>query len=692
MAQAIDRAAQAEPRERTSADEQPVQQQTEQPSVRARVLGLAGRGRGGQPLAAQRRGQMGAGLGPDLSADPVVGPVPHARFDDHRGQPDRAREHAVLLGPGEGAGERQDQRDGLAPGDRSVLVLAEHGRERAIGSFADQPGSRRVLAARDEATDPEPPERAQTLGRVGPRSRDPPQLAPIRTREALGVADRFERAQDRGRARHPQTVPERRLRVQGFVASHGPPQRAGPRRAFENAQIGASRSGRPSVGPPCMASASAQTLPGSPQTEADGLDTRAARLVYKSGETMPETDTERRTQAYGNDDSDAEPEPDPSPNPLSESRRIGDFLVRRLIGEGGMGKVYEAEERLSKRKVALKVLRSELSRSEAGRRAFVNEMAILARLDDPHVVRCLHCTEADGELVMALEYLEGETLRARMTRDGALAWDVVVAIAWQIAAALQAAHGAEPAIIHRDLKPENVMLLDPPEGQAGGRVKVMDFGIAKVMQAVSGNTTHSVGTLQYMSPEQIDARPLSPRSDLYALGLVMWELLAGRPPFEAESPRVLLDKLCTEPAPQLPAEARRGLPRGVEQLIHELLEKDPDSRPANAGEVLERLEPFRPAELSLASPGKGTGITAAAESNRLAVSRDTPAKPSSSGSSAVVLATPSSTTRDKRLDTVGVVERAVAPREIPTKLAASIIVSLSLAAGLVTWLIRLLAS
>jgi serine/threonine protein kinase len=422
---------------------------------------------------------------------------------------------------------------------------------------------------------------------------------------------------------------------------------------------------------------------------------RAALVVYKGSVTEPEP--ERRTLAYGQDQA-AEPEhrtPSGSTTATSElepeRRRIGDFLVRRLIGEGGMGKVYEAEERLSKRRVALKVLRSELSRSEAGRRQFVNEMAILASLDDPHIVRCLHCTEVDGELVMALEFLEGETLRARMSREGTLAWDEVVGIAWQIAAALDAAHRGEQPIIHRDLKPENVMLLD------GGRVKVMDFGIAKIVQAVAGHTTHSVGTLQYMSPEQIDARPLTPRSDLYSLGLVMWELLAGHPPFESESPRVLLDKLCTEPAPPLPAAARRGLPRGVEALIQQLLEKSADDRPADAAEVLARLEPFRPAEISHATkPGHTTSPGRTVSSER----RDTPESLGSSGAkqarnTPAPAASSSSGTHEvapKRFDTVAVVQKAAAPRDIPAKLAATIIVSLSLAAGLVTWLIRLLTT
>src|SRR5204863_8044114 len=131
--------------------------------------------------------------------------------------------------------------------------------------------------------------------------------------------------------------------------------------------------------------------------------------------------------------------------------RLGEYLVKRLIGEGGMGKVFEAEERLSKRRVALKVLRPELARAEEARRLFLNEMTILAHLDHPNVVRSLASTEVDGELVMALEFLEGETLRERLGR-GRLPWPAAVAIASDVAAALGAAHGQQPPIVHRDLK------------------------------------------------------------------------------------------------------------------------------------------------------------------------------------------------------------------------------------------------
>ena len=284
--------------------------------------------------------------------------------------------------------------------------------------------------------------------------------------------------------------------------------------------------------------------------------------------------------------------------------RIGEYLVKHLIGEGGMGKVYEAEERLSKRRVALKVLKPELGRSEKGRELFLNEMTILAHFDHPNIVRCLSCSEIDGELVMALELLEGQTLRERLASEGPLSWMAAVDIVAQVAAALEVTHGQEPPIIHRDLKPENLMLI------AGDQVKVMDFGIATAMHAMSKSTTHSVGTLQYMSPEQIDANSVDARSDLYALGLVFYEMLVGNPPFESESPRELLNMQCTSEPPELPREVRSQLPKGVERLLFALLAKKPAERPQEAVEVVRTLEPFSVAESAAPKTAKpaSTGV------------------------------------------------------------------------------------
>jgi serine/threonine-protein kinase len=361
--------------------------------------------------------------------------------------------------------------------------------------------------------------------------------------------------------------------------------------------------------------------------------------------------------------------------------RLGEYLIRRLVGEGGMGKVYEAEERLSHRRVALKVLRQELARSERGRRLFLNEMTILAHLDHPNVVRCLSCSEVDEQLVMALEFLEGRTLRDQLTADGPLEWTSAVGIAAQIASALAAAHRQDPPIVHRDLKPENVMIL------GDGSVKVMDFGIAKVLQELSRTTTQSVGTLQYMSPEQIDAGNIDGRSDLYCLGLVLYEMLAGKPPFESASPRELLNKQCTEAPPPLPDDVRRGLPRGVERLLFEMLEKSRDDRPATADDVLHELEPFAPADAAAPRPRSAGKLDSAAA----AASSDAPAtgKARSSSRDSEPASAKSSGKPDKpRADTIALVERAGAEREVSRRTGVIIVVALSLFAGVVTWLVR----
>ncbi|MEM6294894.1 MAG: serine/threonine-protein kinase [Myxococcota bacterium] len=329
--------------------------------------------------------------------------------------------------------------------------------------------------------------------------------------------------------------------------------------------------------------------------------------------------------------------------------RIGDYDVLRPLGEGGMGKVYAAKERLSGREVALKTLRPELAASPEGRRLFLNEMTILAHLDHPNVVRCLACREIDEQLVMVLELLEGPTLRAVLQERGRLPWSEAVHWIAQIAAGLQAAHQQEPAIVHRDLKPENVLIT------ADGEIaKVTDFGIAKVLEALSRTTTHSVGTLSYMSPEQIDAAPTDARSDLYALGVVFYELLAGEPPFTSASPRELLNLHCTAEPPPLPEEVRAGLPKGVERLVFSLLAKRPADRPASAAAVVEQLDPF--------TCSSGTALAASPAPSRAPALAQRPAEP-----------TPPPST-----DTIALIEQASAVATITPRTAVPILVVLCL--------------
>ncbi len=399
--------------------------------------------------------------------------------------------------------------------------------------------------------------------------------------------------------------------------------------------------------------------------------------------------------------------------------KIGEYLIKRLVGEGGMGKVYEAEERLSRRRVALKVLRPELTRNEEGRRLFLNEMQILAHLEHPNLVRSLASMEIDGQLVLVLEYLRGRTLRQELTRRGSLAWQDALEHVVAIAEALTVAHEQEPAIVHRDLKPENVMLTvdgsDSPDDAAVSGLKVMDFGIAKVLEGVHGTNTQSIGTLQYMSPEQIDARTIDPRSDLYSLGLMFYETLSGAPPFSSPSPRELLNMQCTAAPPPLTDDVRAGLPRGVEELLFAMLEKAAQDRPPSAREVATRLSLFRAAG---AAPARresrpSRSRVAASPSSTEPRSSTAPGTPRAKRSGDTLGSFSSdddgeetaarngdprkSSTGDERAkdrkprtDTVALVQGASQKaREVPTWLALVAIGALSVACGLATYVVRL---
>jgi serine/threonine-protein kinase len=263
-------------------------------------------------------------------------------------------------------------------------------------------------------------------------------------------------------------------------------------------------------------------------------------------------------------------------------------------------------------------------------------------------------------------------------------------------------------VVHRDIKPANMMV------EPDGTVKVMDFGIAKVLQALSKTTTHSVGTLQYMSPEQIDAAAIDGRSDLYCLGLILYEMLSGRPPFESPSPRELLNLQCTQPPPPLPEEVRRGLPRGVERLLFELLEKAPDDRPATAGDVLHELEPFAPAGTSLAPartrpvaktlPSQAASTPAPVESAPPSAARSGDTAHSANGKPAVSAhktpaserkapaserkAAPAERRAPAANDTIALLDRATSEREVSPRKAVLVIVALSLLAGVVSYFVR----
>ncbi|HKE17058.1 MAG TPA: serine/threonine-protein kinase, partial [Kofleriaceae bacterium] len=288
------------------------------------------------------------------------------------------------------------------------------------------------------------------------------------------------------------------------------------------------------------------------------------------------------------------------------------------------------------------------------------------------------------------------TLREVLATRGRLLWQEAVGIAAQITSALGAAHRQQPPIVHRDLKPENVIIVE------SGGVKVMDFGIAKVLQELSKTTTHSVGTLQYMSPEQIDAADVDHRSDIYCLGLILYEALAGRAPFHSDSPRELLNLQCTAAPPPLPEDVRAGLPRGVERVLHRMLEKAPGERPGSAQEVSAALEPFVsaadggagssiavPAMSAMSMPampaagfaGSSTAMRGAGGSPSAAIPAAASVPPGSPSVAAAAVGA-------ARLDTIALLERAGRPREVSARAGLAIVLGLSLVTGLVTYAVR----
>ncbi|MFN0182082.1 MAG: serine/threonine-protein kinase [Gemmatimonadales bacterium] len=268
----------------------------------------------------------------------------------------------------------------------------------------------------------------------------------------------------------------------------------------------------------------------------------------------------------------------PTPFPASLASR---YRLTRELGRGGMATVFLARDLRHDRDVALKVMRPELS---LGRDRFLNEIAIAARLRHPHIVPLFDSGEADGVLYYVMPYEPGQSLRDRLERDGPLPLDDAMAILGDLCEALGYAH--EQGVVHRDIKPDNVLL-------ANREAMVTDFGVARaVTESTAPTPPHTdgiaIGTPAYMAPEQIGADGSSDqRVDIYALGVVGYELLAGRPPFTGDLPRVLAGHL-TESPPALSSH-RGDLPSGLEAVIMKCLAKRPADRWPDADAVRNAL-------------------------------------------------------------------------------------------------------
>jgi serine/threonine-protein kinase len=277
---------------------------------------------------------------------------------------------------------------------------------------------------------------------------------------------------------------------------------------------------------------------------------------------------------------------------------FGSFTVIRKLGEGGMGAVYLAAHRHLDRLAAVKVLLPELSTNDEVVRRFFTEARATSLIDHPGIVEILDCdTLPSGQAYIVMEFLRGEGLASCIRRLGDLRDDFpsVLAIAEQMAGALAAAHAK--GIIHRDLKPDNVHLIRAPQPGAPPRVKILDFGIAKLAEAGKGSKTRTgslLGTPLYMSPEQCrSAANVDARSDIYSLGCILFEMVCGRPPFLHEGFGDLVVAHISEPPPDIMA-LQPTTPRPLADLIYDLLAKAREDRPANMQMVAERLRTLQP--------------------------------------------------------------------------------------------------
>ncbi|MCH7526970.1 MAG: protein kinase, partial [Planctomycetes bacterium] len=263
------------------------------------------------------------------------------------------------------------------------------------------------------------------------------------------------------------------------------------------------------------------------------------------------------------------------------------YEIAERIGEGGMAIVYLADDRKHHRQVAVKVLRPELS-AALGPERFLREIEISARLRHPHILPLYDSGETDGFLYYVMPYAGGESLRDRLEREKQLPVEEAPLIASEVADALQYAHGQ--GVVHRDIKPENILL-------ESGHAVVADFGIARAVAEAGGTklteTGLSIGTPTYMSPEQASGNAeIDGRSDIYALGTVLYETLAGEPPFDGPTAQAIVAKTLTEDVPAL-RPRRSTVSQETEAAITKALAKVPADRFATAGEfaaVLKRLE------------------------------------------------------------------------------------------------------
>ncbi len=266
----------------------------------------------------------------------------------------------------------------------------------------------------------------------------------------------------------------------------------------------------------------------------------------------------------------------------------GRYVVERLLGSGGMAQVYLTHDEILDRHVALKILRDQYAEDEEFVERFRREARSAASLSHPNIVFIYDQGRSeDGAYYMAMEYVPGGTLKERIRQGGPLTLEAAVGVALQIADALSEAH--EKGVIHRDIKPQNVLVTEK------GDVKVTDFGIARAAASSSSVATAPgavLGTVDYMSPEQARGESVGPQSDLYSLGVVLYEMLTGTLPYEADNPIGTAIKHMTAPV-RSPSETNPSVPEPLAALTMKLLAKDPEGRYASAAALSDDLKQVR---------------------------------------------------------------------------------------------------
>jgi serine/threonine protein kinase/tetratricopeptide (TPR) repeat protein len=283
--------------------------------------------------------------------------------------------------------------------------------------------------------------------------------------------------------------------------------------------------------------------------------------------------------------------------PIGEGTFLGRYEVRSLLGTGGMGEVYLAQDTQLDRTVALKILPQELARDQLRMRRFIQEAKSASALSHPNIITIYEVGEIDDTHFIATEFVDGETLRHRITNDRP-GFDETLEIAIQVASALQAAHAA--GIIHRDIKPDNIML------RRDGYVKVLDFGLAKLteksnerlasapeaMTLVNTEPGLVVGTVSYMSPEQARGLAVDTRTDIWSLGVVIYQMLTGHEPFEAQTPTDQIVSIIERQPPPI-SFYTEGVPAELERIILRALAKDRGDRYQTIEEMLDDLRQVR---------------------------------------------------------------------------------------------------